>query len=118
MTRVKRGTVLRRRHQKVLKLAKGYRGARSRWFKMAHQSVMKSGNYAYMHRREKKRDFRQLWIARISAAARAHGITYSRLMEGLAKSGAKLDRKQLAEIAATDSTAFLAVVQQAQAALA
>jgi large subunit ribosomal protein L20 len=118
MTRVKRGTVLRRRHKKVLKQAKGYRGARSRWFKMAHQSVMKSGNYAYRHRREKKRDFRQLWIARISAGARSHGLTYSRLIDGLNKAGTKLDRKQLAEIAATDPEAFGVIAQQAQAALA
>ena len=118
MTRVKRGTVLRQRHKKVLKAAKGYRGARSHLFKMAQQSVLKSGQYAYMHRREKKRDFRRLWIARISAAARACGTTYSRLMDGLAKAGSRLDRKQLADLAATDPEAFRVVVQQAQAALA
>jgi large subunit ribosomal protein L20 len=118
MTRVKRGTAGRQRHKKILKAAKGYRGARSRWFKMANQSVMKSGNYAYMHRRNKKRDFRQLWIARISAAARLNGITYSRLIDGLTKAGSRLDRKQLADLAATDPAAFGAIVTQAQAALA
>ena len=118
MTRVKRGTVLRKRHKKVLKAAKGYRGERSKLFKMAHQSVLRSGNYAFMHRREKKGDFRRLWIARISAAARLNGMTYSRFIDGLTKAGAKLDRKQLADLALSDPAAFTVIAQQAQAALA
>lgn len=118
MTRVKRGTVLRRRHKKILKAAKGYRGARSRWFRLAKQSVMRSHQYAYRDRRRRKRDFRRLWITRISAAAKANGLSYSRFMNGLKKAGCELDRKQLASVAATDPDAFRAIAEKAQAALA
>jgi large subunit ribosomal protein L20 len=118
MTRVKRGVVGRRRHKRVLKLAKGYRGKRSRWFRMAVQSVMRSDQYAYEHRRLRKRDFRRLWITRISAGARQHGLTYSRLINGLKKAGVALDRKQLADLAFSDPEAFGTVVAQAQTALA
>jgi large subunit ribosomal protein L20 len=118
MTRVKRGVVSRRRHKRVLKLAKGYRGKRSRWFRMAVQSVMRSDQYAYEHRRLRKRDFRRLWITRISAGARQHGLTYSRFMNGLKKAGVALDRKQLADLAFSDPEAFGSVVTQAQTALA
>jgi len=118
MTRVKRGTVGRRRHKRVLKLAKGYRMKRSRWFTAAVQQVMRSDQYAYQHRRERKRDFRRLWIARINAGVREHGLTYSRFMSGLKKAGVGLDRKQLADLAFADPAAFGTVVSQAQAALA
>ncbi len=118
MTRVKRGTVGRRRHKKILKQAKGFRGARSRWYRMAYQTVMKGDNYAYMHRRNKKRDFRRLWIARINAAAKANGINYSRFMGGLKKAGVEIDRKQLADLAIFDPAAFATIVETAQGALA
>ncbi len=118
MTRVKRGTVGRRRHKKILKQAKGFRGARSRWFKMAYQTVMKGDNYAYKHRRLKKRDFRRLWITRISAAVKTNGLNYSRFMGGLKKAGIEIDRKQLADLAIYDPAAFTVVVEKAQAALA
>ena len=118
MTRVKRGKVGRRRHKKVLKAAKGYRGARSRWYRMAVQSVMRSDHYAYIHRRQRKRDFRRLWITRISAAAKANGLNYSRFMNGLKKAGIDLDRKQLADIAVSDPEGFSAIAEQVQAALA
>jgi large subunit ribosomal protein L20 len=118
MTRVKRGKVLRKRHKKVLKQAKGYRGARSRWFRLAKQSVMRSDQFAYRDRRQRKRDFRRLWVTRISAAARANGLSYSRLMNGLRKAGCELDRKQLAAIAASDPDAFRTIAEKAQAALA
>jgi len=117
MTRVKRGSTGRRRHKRVLKLAKGYRGKRSRWFRMAVQSVMRSDQYAYVHRRQRKRDFRRLWITRISAGVREHGLSYSRFIGGLRKAGVELDRKQLADLAFSDPAAFGTVVEQAQAAL-
>lgn len=117
MTRVKRGPAARRRHKRVLKLAKGYRGKRSRWFRMAAQSVLRSDQYAYRHRRERKRDFRRLWIARISAGVRAYGLSYSRFMAGLRQAGIILDRKQLADIASSDPAAFGTIVRQAQGAL-
>jgi large subunit ribosomal protein L20 len=101
-----------------MKLAKGYRGKRSRWFRMAVQSVMRSDNFAYVHRRERKRDFRRLWITRISAGVREHGMSYSRFVNGLKKAGVELDRKVLAELAFSDPAAFGAVVEQAQSALA
>ncbi|MBM3498613.1 MAG: 50S ribosomal protein L20 [Armatimonadetes bacterium] len=118
MTRIKRGVAGHRRHKRVMKLAKGYRGKRSRWFRMAVQSVMRSDQFAYEHRRDRKRDFRRLWIARISAGVREHGLSYSRFIGGLKKAGIELDRKQLADLAFADPAAFGTVVQHAQAALA
>jgi len=118
MTRVRRGIAGHRRHKKVLQQAKGYRGKRSRLYSVAAQAVQRSDQYAYRHRRERKRDFRRLWITRISAGARQHGLSYSRLMDGLKKAGVELDRKQLADLAFADPEAFGAVVQQVQAALA
>src|SRR5690625_6130610 len=118
MTRVKRGVVARRRHKKVLKMAKGYYGARSRLFRVAKQAVIKAGQYAYRDRRQRKRQFRSLWIARINAASRANGLSYSRLIAGLRKAKIGLDRKVLADLAVHDKQAFSAVVEQAQQALA
>jgi len=115
MPRVKRGFKARRRRNKVLKLAKGYRGARSKLFRSATEAVDRALNYAYRDRRVKKRDFRALWIARINAAARLDGVSYSRLIFGLKKAEIALDRKVLAEIAVTDPTAFSAVVEKAKA---
>ncbi len=112
MARVKGAVVTRKRRKKVLKLAKGYWGAKSKHFKMAKQAVMKSGNYAYIGRRQKKRDFRRLWITRISAACRINGINYSTFMDGLKKSGISLNRKMLSEIAISDSEGFAKLVQQ------
>ena len=112
MARVKGAVVTRKRRKKVLKLAKGYWGAKSKHFKMAKQAVMKSGNYAYIGRRQKKRDFRRLWITRISAACRMNGINYSTFMNGLKKSGISLNRKMLSEIAIADSEGFAKLVQQ------
>lgn len=112
MARVKGAVVTRKRRKKVLKLAKGYWGAKSKHFKMAKQAVMKSGNYAYIGRRQKKRDFRRLWITRISAACRINGINYSTFMNGLKKSGVSLNRKMLSEIAIADSEGFAKLVQQ------
>ena len=112
MARVKGAVVTRKRRKKVLKLAKGYWGAMSKHFKMAKQAVMKSGNYAYIGRRQKKRDFRRLWITRISAACRINGINYSTFMNGLKKSGISLNRKMLSEIAIADSEGFAKLVQQ------
>ncbi|MGI6488668.1 MAG: 50S ribosomal protein L20 [Syntrophomonadaceae bacterium] len=106
MSRVKGGAAARKRHKKVLKLAKGYRGSKSRLFRVAKQQVMKSGDYAYAHRRLKKRDFRKLWIARINAAARNNGISYSRMMYGLKTAGVGINRKVLADIAINDPQAF------------
>ncbi len=117
MSRVKRGVTARKRHKKVLKAAKGYFGHKSRVFKVANQQVMKSGNYAYRDRRNKKRDFRKLWITRINAAARLNGMTYSRLMNGLKKADIRLDRKVLADIAVQDPAGFSALVNQVKAAL-
>lgn len=117
MARVKRGVGVRRRHKKVLKQAKGYFGHKSKLFKVSNQAVMKSLNYAYRDRRQKKRDFRRLWITRINAGARQNGLSYSRFMNGLAKSGIQLDRKVLADIAVRDKAGFTALVEQAKAAL-
>jgi len=117
MPRVKRGFKARRRRNKVLKLAKGYRGARSKLFRSATEAVDRALNYAYRDRRVKKRDFRALWIARINAASRLNGLSYSRLVYGLKKAEVALDRKVLAEIAVTDPAAFGAVVEKAKAQL-
>ena len=107
----------RKRRNKVLKAAKGYWGAKSKHFKMAKQAVMKSGNYAFAGRKMKKRDFRALWITRISAQAKVNGINYSQLMHGLKKAGIVMNRKMLADLAVSDKEAFAAIVAQAKAAL-
>ena len=117
MSRVKRGVRTRARHRKVLKQAKGYFGHKSKMFHVAIQAVLKSGNYAYRDRRQTKRDFRKLWITRINAAARLNGMSYSRFMDGLKKSGVELDRKVLSDIAITDPQGFTALVEKAKAAL-
>ena len=117
MARVKGAMMTRKRRNKVLKAAKGYWGSKSKHFKMAKQAVMKSGNYAFVGRKQKKRDFRRLWIARISAQAKVNGINYSRFMNGLKKAGINLNRKMLAEIAVNDKEAFAALVEKAKAAL-
>lgn len=117
MPRVKRGVTARARHKKILKLAKGYYGARSRVYRVAKQAVTKAGQYAYRDRRVKKRDFRSLWIVRINAQARAEGITYSQFIAGLKKAGIAMDRRVLADLAYHDKPAFGAIVQQAKAAL-
>jgi large subunit ribosomal protein L20 len=108
----------RKRHSRVLKDAKGYWGARSSQYKQAHEAVMHAGQYAYRDRRVKKREFRQLWIARINAACRNEGLTYSRFIQGLDKAGITVDRKVMAELAVNNAAAFSALVQQAQQALA
>ncbi len=113
MARVKRGVVAKARHKKILKAARGYRGARSRIFRVAKQAVIKAGQYAYRDRRVKKRDFRKLWIARINAGAREHGLSYSRFINGLKKAGITLDRKVLADLAITDKATFGQIVKQA-----
>jgi len=107
----------RKRRKKVLKLAKGYWGSKSRHFKMAKQAVMKSGNYAYIGRKQRKRDFRRLWITRISAGCHMNGVNYSTFMNGLKKAGVTLNRKMLSEIAIADPQAFAALVEKAKAAL-
>ena len=112
MARVKGAVTTRNRRKKVLKLAKGYWGAKSKHFKMAKEAVMKSGNYAYIGRRQKKRDFRKLWITRISAACRMNGITYSKFINGLKKAGINLNRKMLSEIAIADAEGFAKLVEQ------
>ena len=112
MPRVKRGVVARAKHKKILKQAKGFRGARSRVFRVAKQAVIKSLQYAYRDRRNKKRFFRRLWIARINAASRAHGLSYSRFMNGLKQANIDLDRKALADIAVNDQSAFKALVDR------
>ena len=117
MPRVKRGVTARASHKKILKQAKGYRGARSRVFRVAKQAVTKAGQYAYRDRKAKKRTFRRLWIARINAAARANDITYSRLMQGLKIAGIEIDRKMLADLAFSDDAAFVAIVDRAKASL-
>lgn len=117
MARVKGAMMTRKRRNKTLKLAKGYWGSKSKHFKMAKQAVMKSGNYAYIGRKQKKREFRQLWIARISAAAKQNGMNYSTLMNGLKKAGITLNRKMLSEIAISDPAGFTAIVEKAKAAL-
>ncbi|WP_243386094.1 50S ribosomal protein L20 [Bacillus kexueae] len=117
MPRVKGGTVTRRRRKKVLKLAKGYFGSKHRLYKVANQQVMKSLMYAYRDRRQKKRDFRKLWITRINAAARMNGLSYSRLMHGLKLAGIEVNRKMLAELAVSDEKAFAQLAEAAKAQL-
>ncbi len=117
MARVKGAIMTRKRRNKVLKAAKGYWGAKSKHFKMAKQAVMKSGNYAFIGRKLKKRDFRKLWITRISAQAKVNGINYSRFMNGLKKAGIDLNRKMLADLAVNDKEAFAALTEKAKAAL-
>jgi len=118
MPRVKRGVTARARHKKVLALAKGYRGRRKNVYRIAKQAVMKAGQYAYRHRRTRKRVFRQLWIARINAAARGLGITYSKFMAGMKKASIDIDRKMLAELAVNDPAAFGSIVAKVKAQLA
>ena len=117
MARIKGAIMTRKRRKKILKLAKGYFGAKSKLFKTAKEAVMKSGNYAYIGRRLKKRDFRRLWITRISAAAKINGMNYSTFMNGLKKAGIELNRKMLAELAVEDAAAFAALAEKAKAAL-
>ena len=118
MARVKRGVQAKARHKKVLKQAKGFRGARSRTYKVAKQAVMRAGQYAYRDRRVKKRVFRSLWIVRINAAARENGLTYSKLIAGLKKASIDLDRKTLANIAVNDKEAFSKIAEEAKSQLA
>ncbi len=117
MPRVKRGVVARRRHKKILKQAKGYYGARSRVFRVAKQAVTKAAQYAYRDRRQRKRQFRALWITRINAAARSNGLNYSRLIAGLKAGNIELDRRVLADIAVHDKAAFSKIVETAKSAL-
>jgi large subunit ribosomal protein L20 len=117
MSRVKRGTTAHARHKKVLKKAKGYYGARSRVYRVAKQAVIKAGQYAYRDRRQKKRDFRGLWIVRINAAAREHGLSYSRFINGLKQAEIEIDRKVLADLAVHDKAAFAALAERAKATL-
>ena len=117
MARVKGAMATRKRRKRVLKLAKGYRGAKSKLFRTAKQAVMKSLVYAYIGRKQRKRDFRRLWITRISAAAKLNGINYSQFMNGLKKSGVDINRKMLSEIAIADPQAFTQLVEKAKAAL-
>ncbi|MBP3937179.1 MAG: 50S ribosomal protein L20 [Clostridia bacterium] len=117
MARVKGAMMTRKRRKKVLKLAKGYFGAKSKLFRTAKEAVMKSGQYAYIGRKQRKRDFRRLWITRISAACKMNGMNYSTFMNGLKKANVSLNRKMLAEIAVSDAAAFTALVEQAKAAL-
>lgn len=117
MSRVKRGTTAHARHRKVLRNARGFRGRRSRNFRTAVQAVERSRQYAYRDRRRRKRDFRALWIQRINAGARLHGLTYSQFMNGLHKAGVGVDRKNLSQLAFEDSVAFAALVEEARAAL-
>jgi large subunit ribosomal protein L20 len=118
MARVKRGVQAKARHKKVLKQAKGYRGSRSKTYKVAKQAVMRAGQYAYRDRRVKKRVFRSLWIVRINAAARDNGLTYSQLIAGLKKANIDLDRKVLASLAVKDKEAFSLIAEQAKSNLA
>jgi len=117
MARVKRGVTAHARHKKVLKKAKGYYGARSRSFRVANQAVYKAGQYQYRDRRQRKRQFRALWITRIGAGAREHGLSYSRMMHGLNLAGVEVDRKVLADLAVNDKPAFAALVERAKAGL-
>ena len=117
MARVKGAMMTRKHRNKVLGLAKGYWGNKSRHYKMANEQLMKSGRYAYVGRKQKKRDFRRLWITRISAACKQNGVNYSRFMNGLKKSGIEINRKMLADLAVNDSAAFSALVETAKAAL-
>ena len=114
MARVKRGVTARRRHKKIIKLAKGYFNARRKVFRVAKQAVTKAGQYAYIGRKQKKRQFRSLWIVRINAAARLHGLSYSRFINGLLKANITMDRKALADIAIHDPAAFGAIAEQAK----
>ena len=118
MARVKNGVIAKAKHKKILKKAKGYYGARSKLFKTAKQAVIKAGQYAYRDRRAKKREFRALWIIRINAAARACGLTYSTMMNGLKKASVEIDRKVLADLAVHEPAAFEKVAEQARAGLA
>ena len=117
MARVKRGVVARARHNKVLKKAKGYYGARSKIFRVAKQAITKAGQYAHRDRRQRKRQFRALWITRINAAARLNGLSYSRMINGLSLAGIELDRKVLADMAVRDADGFAALAEQAKASL-
>lgn len=117
MARIKGAMATRKRRKDTLKLAKGYFGSKSKHFKMAKQAVMKSGNYAYVGRKQRKRDFRRVWIVRISAACKLNGINYSQFMNGCKKAGITLNRKMLSEIAINDAAGFTAIVEQAKAAL-
>ena len=118
MPRVKRGVTARARHKKILKEAKGYYGARRKVYRVAKQAVIKAGQYAYRDRRQRKRQFRTLWIARINAAARMNGLSYSRMIDGLNKAGIEIDRKMLADLAVNDMPAFEKLADQAKSALA
>lgn len=118
MPRAKSSVVSRNRHRKILKLAKGFRGSRSKLFRVANQAVMKSLAYAYRDRRQKKRDFRKLWIARINAATRMNGMSYSRFINGLKKAGVEVNRKMLADLAVNDTKAFNQLIEVAKANLA
>lgn len=117
MPRVKRGVIARKAHKKVIKAAKGFRGRRNNVFRIANEAVMRAGQYAYRDRRNRKREFRALWIARINAAAREHGLSYSVFMNGLKKAAIEVDRKMLADIAVADKPAFVRFVEQAKASL-
>ncbi|MBF0803631.1 MULTISPECIES: 50S ribosomal protein L20 [Neisseria] len=118
MPRVKRGVTAHARHKKVLALAKGYRGRRKNVYRVAKQAVMKAGQYAYRDRRQRKRQFRQLWIVRINAGARENGLSYSKFMNGLKRAAVEIDRKVLADLAVFDKAAFAQLVEKAKAALA
>jgi large subunit ribosomal protein L20 len=118
MSRVKRGVTTHARHRKVIKQAKGYYGRRKNTFRVANQAVEKAGQYAYRDRRNRKRVFRRLWIVRINAAVRDHGLTYGRFIDGLAKAGVEVDRKMLADLAVKEPGAFGALVEKAKGALA
>jgi len=117
MARVKRGVIAHARHKKIMDQAKGYYGARRKVYRIAKQAVIKAGQYAYRDRRQRKRQFRALWIARINAAARENGLSYSRLINGLRKANVEIDRKVLADIAVFDKAAFSAIAEQAKASL-
>ena len=117
MARIKSAVTTRKRHKKILKPAKGYRGAKSKLFRTANEAVMKSLVYSYIGRKQRKRDFRKLWIARINAAARMNGMSYSRFMNGLKKANIEINRKMLSEIAIADPAAFTSLVEKAKAAL-
>ena len=118
MTRARGGGVTRRRHKKIIKMAKGHRGLSHKIFKQANESVMHALRYAYQHRRDRKGDFRRLWIQRINAAARQHGLTYSKLIHGLTAAGVEVDRKVLADLAVRDEAAFAALADKAKTAAA
>ena len=117
MARVKRGVTASAKHKKIRELAKGYYGAKHRWFRTANEAVMHAGQYAYRDRRNKKRELRRLWIARINAGARLNGLTYSTMINGLLKAGVEIDRKILSELAINDAAAFAQIAQVAKAAL-